>query len=487
MKKTVIIITISALVLIGVLTSKIINTFNKITVTNKSNTTSGKNVFETSNPFNILLLGYAGGKHDGSYLTDSMMVIHVNPREKKTLLISLPRDLWVKIPTDKDGSYWKVNAAYAIGLDDVSYSKKPAEFKGEAGGGSLVKKVVANITGLRIDRFVAVDFEGFKKTIDALGGVDIAIDKTFEDPEYPVDGKETDLCGRDEDFKKVEKFINNPTPTPEEMVQLIKEDPKLEEYIKNIKNNPKVAFPCRYETLRFEKGSLHMDGSTALKYVRSRHSLQDGTDFSRSKRQQNLLVAVKQKVLSIDFIPRAIPFFDSLQNDFKTDLSLNDMRLILSQANDFSKYNIKSIALTDDNYLKDSFSDDGQYVLMPKEGNDKWRTIQNWISSNTDSSTYLRYPIIQIENATATATIAELAAKKLKNKGFITLESTSAAILNNGKTTIMIFNNKVDKTVINALTEEFGVQPIQAKDTNQEQYDILVMIGQDYISLNKNK
>src|SRR5581483_9515735 len=67
---------------------------------------------------NVLLLGYGGGGHDGGDLTDSIMVLTLDEQTKRTAMISVPRDIWVRIPSDGDnGGFWKVNTAYAIGID----------------------------------------------------------------------------------------------------------------------------------------------------------------------------------------------------------------------------------------------------------------------------------------------------------------------------------------------------------------------------------
>ncbi|MDE2025820.1 MAG: LCP family protein, partial [Patescibacteria group bacterium] len=274
---------------------------------------------------NIALLGYGGGNHDGAYLTDSIMVVHIDPKTQKVFLISIPRDIWVKIPTNgTDGNYWKINASYELGLDDADYPNKQTQFKGTDGGGHLAEYMVSQITGLPINYFVGMDFSGFKHTIDTLGGVDITVETAFTDSQYPIDGKETDLCGHD----------------PSEIPQLDQQAAST---------SPELVYPCRYENLHFNAGKQHMDGETALSYVRSRHSLQDGTDFGRAKRQRNLLVAVKQKIFSAGFIPQIIPFISSLGDDFRTDLALDDVKTFLANANVLNTYQVQTLALTDQN------------------------------------------------------------------------------------------------------------------------------------------
>src|SRR5258708_735105 len=177
-------------------------------------------------PFNILLLGYGGGNHDGPYLTDSIIIAHIDPMQNKVLVISVPRDIWVKIPTSgTDTTYLKINAAYEIGLDDQDYPDKQSQFKGAAGGSNLAKYVIGQVTGMPIKYFIGVDFAGFVKTIDAIGGVDIDVETAFDDPQYPNEGHETDLCNH----------------TKEEVPDL--------EKIATV--SPQLAYPCRYITLHF--------------------------------------------------------------------------------------------------------------------------------------------------------------------------------------------------------------------------------------------
>lgn len=311
-------------------------------------------------PINILLLGYGGGSHDGAYLTDSIITVHIDPKTQKIFLISIPRDIWVKIPTrGEDGSYSKINAAYQIGLDDINYPEKKEEFTGVGGGGKLTEYAVSRVTGLPINSFVGIDFSGFTKSIDTLGGVDIVVEKAFDDYEYPIEQKETESCGHTEtEIASLSAQLASPSAA---LTQL-------------------DAFPCRYEHLHFDAGNQHMDGATVLKYARSRHSLQDGTDFGRTQRQRNLLVAVKQKIFSVGFIPQIVPFMTSLGDDLRTDLALDDVRVLVQNASLLNKYQIISLALTGDNYLQDAVSSDGQSILESKDGLDDWTSVHTWLT-----------------------------------------------------------------------------------------------------------
>lgn len=328
--------------------------------------------------YNFLLLGYGGPGHDGPYLTDSMMVAHVDLTKNTISLISLPRDIFVKIPTKSGADFhMKINAVYQSGMfpkdyPDINTAKYPDV--------SLVKHVVQVVTGLPIDNYVTIDFAGFEKGIDVLGGVDVNVMKAFDDYEYPIDGKENELCGKESDFAQIEKFLK-PGYSQDEMNQLFKDKPDLETFFKNITADPKAAFPCRYEHLHFDAGVVHMDGKTALKYVRSRHSIQDGTDFGRAARQQQFVKAVKDKVISLGMLTKISPLLDELQNHIKMDVSIDEMKKFMGEAVDAGKYRTINIRMSNDDYLKDSVSDTYGYILIPRTGMDNWTGIRTMIQN----------------------------------------------------------------------------------------------------------
>lgn len=308
-------------------------------------------------PFNVLLLGYGGAGHEGGDLTDTMIVAHVEPKNKKVTLISIPRDLWVSIPTNGESvSYSKINFAYAVGLDDKRYPNKFDMYKGRAGGGELAKYAVEKVIGEDIRYFASIDFGGFKQVIDALGGVDVSVPRTFDDNFYPIKGEEDNTCGY----------------SAEELAEIHKKYTgfALEQ-----------QFTCRYEKLHFDKGLQHMDGETALKFVRSRHSETDGSDFARSQRQQALIAAAKDKVLSLGIVNNFVPFVTQFANVLRTDVSISTAKDILAVAGDPREYKISTIVLSTENVLKDGYSSDRQYILLPKAGQDNYSEIQKYIQS----------------------------------------------------------------------------------------------------------
>jgi len=312
---------------------------------------------EKEGEVNILLLGYGGAGHDGGTLTDTIIILHINNKDKKAKLISIPRDLWLPIPVDWERTtYNKINAAYAIGLDDKKYPNKKPEFRGEAGGGALTKYAASVVTGLPIKYFIAVDFGGLTKIIDLLGGVEVDVPRAFDDYFYPVKGKELELCGK----------------SAEEVVQINSQYSGFE---------LEKQFTCRYEHLHFDKGKQTMTGETALKFVRSRHSETYGGDFARSERQYALLLGIKDKLLSFKAAGKTNVILDKLTQNVRTDMDKNAISSIITFIGDSSEYQIGAIHLTEDNVLKSGTGPAGEFILIPRDGQNNWNGIRNFIKN----------------------------------------------------------------------------------------------------------
>jgi len=312
---------------------------------------------EKEGEVNILLLGYGGSGHDGGTLTDTMIILHINNQDKKAKLISIPRDLWLPIPVDWERTAFnKINAAYAIGLDDKKYPNKKPEFRGEAGGGTLAKYAASVVTGLPIKYFIAVDFGQLTKIIDLLGGVETDVPRAFHDYFYPVKGKELELCGK----------------SAEEVVQINSKYSGFE---------LEKQFTCRYEHLHFDKGQQIMTGETALKFVRSRHSETYGGDFARSERQYALLLGIKNKLLSFEATGKTNVILDKLTQNVRTDMDKNAISSIITFIGNSSEYQIGAIHLTEDNVLKSGTGPAGEFILVPRDGQNNWNGIRNYIQN----------------------------------------------------------------------------------------------------------
>ncbi len=303
---------------------------------------------QVDSSLNILLLGIGGGVHDGPNLTDTIIFASLNSKTNKITLISVPRDLWVP---DLKG---KINTAYSYG-----------ESKKKGGGLILSKAAVSKVVGKPIDYVVRIDFDGFVKAINLIGGLDINVDRTLDDYEYPIEGKENDLCGHKE----------------EELEELATASSQLE------------AFPCRYQHLRFDKGAQRMDGKSALEFVRSRHAKgEEGSDFARSKRQTKVITAFKDKIFSVDtlFNPgKIISLYDVLQTSIDTNIKQDEFDDFIRLAEKMKKGKIESTVIDTGDASKkregllaipESIADyDLQWVVVPRAGNGDFSEIQKYV------------------------------------------------------------------------------------------------------------
>jgi len=316
---------------------------------------------KTDKNINVLLLGMGGEEHSGGTLSDSITLININPEEKKANIISIPRDLWVAIPTDwNNETYNKINASYAIGADNsVRYPNKKPEFKGKLGGGNLSKYVIEKVTGIPVDYFVAINFSNYIDVINILGGIEINVEKPFDDYFYPVKGLENETCGF----------------SAEKIAELHQKYSGFE---------LEKQFTCRYEHLHFEKGKQNMDGETALKFVRSRHSSQYGGDFARSERQHEVLEALREKIISKNILSKGNEILQKLNKSVSTDIDFNLLKQILEPLGDITQYQINHIYITEENLLNSSKSSNGQYILQPKLGQGKFEEIKNYIQKNSN-------------------------------------------------------------------------------------------------------
>jgi LCP family protein required for cell wall assembly len=252
---------------------------------------------------NILLVGVGGAGHPGGTLADTIMVGSIDPVNKKLAMMSIPRDLRVPLPGGGSG---KINSVHSIGENQ------------EAGKGpQVLMETVSKILDLPIHYYVRVDFVGFQKFVDALGGVTIDVPKALYDPLFP--------------------------------------DAKMQ----------------GYEPFSVKAGTQTMNGTVALKYARSRETT---SDFDRAARQQQILLAVRGKLISANVLanPQKISELSGILGDHvRMDLTLTDLQHLLEIVQNIDQSQIVTKVLDNgpDGPLK-SISDNG-YYLVPKTGNFK--------------------------------------------------------------------------------------------------------------------
>ena len=268
---------------------------------------------EDQDRINFVLLGMGGPNHDGANLTDTIIVGSFKPSTKRLVLMSLPRDLSVPIA----GYGWrKINSANAL-----------AEAKEPGSGGQATADLIGEILEIPIHYYFRVDFAGFVKIIDDLGGIEVEVDNTLDDYSYPIMGEE---------------------------------------------DNP--DYYSRFEHLHIDAGQQTMDGELALKYARSRHGLgAEGSDFARSKRQQKILMAIKEKLFDANnlFKPKLIMnIISDAENHVSTNLTPEELVSAWQLAKDMKAENIINLSLDNSptGLLYDQKGADGAYLLVPRAG-----------------------------------------------------------------------------------------------------------------------
>lgn len=252
---------------------------------------------------NFLILGVGGEGHEGAQLTDTILLASVDLKAKKIGVVSIPRDMAFPLG---GGRFMKINAVNAY-----------AEQSNPGNGARETADALSEFFSTRIDHVVRVDFKGFETFIDALGGVDLEVERNFTDYEYPT-------------------------------------------------------LDYKWQKVSFEKGRQHMDGATALKFVRSRHGNNgEGNDFARNARQQKVFLAVKDKLLSRGTLlnpQRLMKLYEEVAKNIQTDLSPWAMVKLAPLAQGFNHDTIVTTVLTDapDGELVPS-NVEGAFMLFPKK------------------------------------------------------------------------------------------------------------------------
>jgi len=251
--------------------------------------------------FTVLLMGMdnrPGQSSSTTCRTDTMMVISLDPINDRIGILSIPRDTYVEIPGYRD--LQRINTACTLGnLQQPGY------------GPILAMQTVQYNFGIRINDYVMIDFNAFIKIIDRIGGIDVYVEKTINDPTYP-------------------------------------------------------SMNYGYDPFYIEQGWQHLDGATALKYARSRHT---SDDIDRGRRQQQILLAVRDKVLSFnmidDLIVNALPIWNDINEGVETGLSLDQIIQLALFAAEVPEENIKNAVVDWECCLMSYTTPNGASVLIP--------------------------------------------------------------------------------------------------------------------------
>lgn len=401
----------------GWFTYKIASASDKIftaNVTGGSPILRKKNLKDQNGRVNILLIGEGGPGHDGPTLADTIQLVSIAPKDRSVAMVSIPRDLYVQVPN----SYQKVkiNEVHAIGEDNGT----------EGGGPALLEKAVSEVTGQPVHYFIRADFDGFKKVVDSVGGVDITVPAPgLYDPYYP----------RGESGG--------------------------------------------YRILNVRPGEQHMDGELALEYARSRETT---SDFDRSKRQQQIMVATRDKALTIQYLtnPAKISgLIDILGDHVKTDLSLSEAERLAEIVRDIpsSQVTAKVIDGADSGLLYDSIGPGGAYILLPRSGD--YSDIRQFVAQLFSSSQIRQeQPRLEVENASGQTGVAAAEATLLAGYGYVVSGSGNAPAVAQ-RTVVYDYTNGQKSDAVAFLADRYHAQVVKQPGARSD-VDLQLVIGTDY-------
>ncbi|HET7034748.1 MAG TPA: LCP family protein [Thermomicrobiaceae bacterium] len=366
---------------------------------------------------NILLLGAdsnAARRDEGEPpLSDTIIVMTIDPATKTVGMLSIPRDLYVNIP--------------GVGMDKINAAYSNGELSNITGPG-LVQATIEQNFGITIHYFVEIDLEGFQKLVDTLGGVTLDVTAPLKDDEYPGQS-------------------------------------------------------YNYTRILYHTGFQHMDGATALSYVRSRH---DDSDFGRGARQQAFLKAFREQAVSLDLITKAPQLISNLGDTVRTDLSPTDVLKLAQLATSIPNGNIHSYNLLDATSVQ--YNPGQPYYLIP-DWDKVHATLAQMMPGGTDAPAAAAPTVekpdlsarVLVLNGTHVDKLAARASSKLSEIGFQSVSVAQAPDAGQHPASI-IYDSSGDTPTSRLVAQTLGLpsSSIQQADaaqlgTNQ----IVVVLGDD--------
>jgi LCP family protein required for cell wall assembly len=369
---------------------------------------------------NILLMGVdlrPGEK--GPTNTDSMIIVTIDPETHAVGMLSIPRDLWVPIPGSGEN---RINTAYWSGVRRAY----------PGGGPALVKKTILLNFGIPIHYYALINFVGFRKLVDVLGGLNIDVPQTISDPTFP-----NDTYG--------------------------------------------------FKPLFIPKGMQHMNGQQALDYARTRHL---DSDFGRMKRQQQVLMAIKDQALRVDVVPRIPALWAAKDNLAQTDLGLSEVFALVQLSREIKADNITT-GVIGDAETQDWTTSSGAMVLLPNPARIQ-KVIEKVFRTPPSAAAAALQPgeqfkklaaeaaRIEVANGTRSEGIAGRVAEWLKTQGFsVTL--VDSADRDDYAQTVVIDGADKSFTRMLALNQmHLPADHWHKGATGKANVDLRIIVGQDF-------
>ncbi|HSX32375.1 MAG TPA: LCP family protein, partial [Candidatus Saccharimonadales bacterium] len=370
-------------------------------------------------------------------LTDTMLIASIDPVNKSADLVSIPRDLWVTVPSY--GSM-KINSVYANAKYRSLNSAPKDTAKADTAGITATEQVITDVLGIPIHYYGVVDFHAFQQAVDTVGGVDFNVPSSASVTDY---------------------MYNEATHRP--------------------------------YTLNVPAGDQHFDGLRALMYVRTRHTSLRG-DFDRTERQRLFIQALSNKILSAGTYTNPLKI-SQLMSDFgdhvSTDFSITDAVRLMQIGKNIPSKGIVSIGLADPpNNFVTTDSVGSASVVRPSAGFGDYSQIQSYIR-NTLQDPYLSQEkaTVAVLNGTNVSGLATAQSEKLKSFGYNVVSVADAPTHTYAKTVIVDLTSGKKPYTKNYLQKRYGVNAVtKLPDTTIQATgnDFVIILGQDAAASSQN-
>lgn len=375
---------------------------------------------------NILLLGRGGEGHQAPDLTDTILIASLDPIQKKAALLSIPRDLYTSTTSNK-----KINSVFAE-AKYAAQSRNASEEDAENSGFDAIEKLLQENIGIPIHYHVMVDFAGFQQAINTVGGVDINVDA--ENTVYEV-------------------LFDHSTR--------------------------------RHYTLDVKQGQQHFDGQRALFYARSRYTSPRG-DFDRTERQRLVMLALKEKVLSLGTFANPLKvsqLMDAFGNHVQANLSIGEVMRLYEIGKSINGNDVASVGLADppNSYVRTD-NINGMSIVRPRAGLDDYSEIQNYVrNALKDGFLAKENAVVAILNGTGTPGLATNKATELKSYGYNVSSVGDAPTKNYQKTILVDLTGGQKKYTRHYLEKRLGVTAVNSLPSgisNPSNADFVIILGQ---------
>ena len=388
---------------------------------------------EDTGRVNILLAGNSADDpgHDGANLTDSIMVISIDVKNNTAFMLSVPRDLWVDIP---GYGHAKINEAYVDGqagsFNDPGFPK---------GGMGLLEQVIEQNLGIDINYYGLIDYNAFRDAVDAVGGIDVTIQSPDSRGLY----------------------------------------------------DPNTDWVTHGPLVKLSNGVHHLTGEQALDLARARGDSYNSygfprSDFDRTEHQRQMLLALKNKILSAGVLANPIALgslFDSIGKNVQTDFTLSEARRLYDIGKNIDNASIQSEGLNDangKNLLANYTSPGGQSALVPAAGIDDFSSIKAFLTRLTTNNPVLREgATVVVLNGTDVTGLAARAKTALEAKD-ITVAAVGDALSPSATTTIIDISGGKKPATLKLLQQLYGTNVATANPYDGTyNADFIVVLGSD--------